>query len=290
VHALEDGEALHPRNADLAAKLRTTRSLVSEQSYFKGMEDAEVAARVSRNLLRCTRLNEINACDEALKLKPDDAQVLIAKGDALLQANRLAEAEQTYRRAKEIAPNDAKAASQFTLAQTQRQAALAQCKGGDNDGALAACQAALLRGSSEEFTIHSRLGQIYQQRNQPVLALNSYVAAEALKPGDRAIALGIVAVTDANPRRDAVTLAARGSALITLQRGREALAALKQAQTLSPSMPDLKSQISRAENLARTEPAATPASVVAGSAAVAANSPAISSRRYSNTAEPSRSH
>jgi tetratricopeptide (TPR) repeat protein len=287
VHALEEGEALHPRNPDLTAKLRTTRSLVSEQSYFAGLEEAEVAARVSRNLLRCTRLNDLNACDEALKLKPNDAPVLIAKGDALLQSNRPAEAELVYRRAKELAPGDAKAATQLAAAQAQRQAALAQCKSGDGDGALQACQAALLRGAADEFTIHSRLAQLHQQRNQPGPALASYIAADSLHGGDRAVALGIVAVTDANPRRDAVTLAARGSALLTLRRGREALAALKQAQALAPSMPDLKARIAKAQGMARSEPAATNPS---GDVQIAANTAATPVRRYSNIAEPGRSH
>jgi hypothetical protein len=85
VHTLEDGEALHPRNGELQAKLRTTRSLVSEQHYFAGREQAEMAAKLARNRLRCTRLNDLNACDEALKLKPDDAE-LLASAQAQRQA------------------------------------------------------------------------------------------------------------------------------------------------------------------------------------------------------------
>ncbi len=292
VHALEAGEALHPRSPDLAAKLRTTRSLVSEQSYFAGLEDAEVAARVSRNLLRCTRLSDLNACDEALKLKPNDAKVLIAKGDALLQSNRPAEAELNFRRAMELAPGDSAAATQLAAAQAQRQAALSQCQRGDGDAALQSCQAALLRGAADKFTIHSRLAQLYQQRNQPGPALASYIAADALHGGDRGVALGIVAVTDANPRKDAVTLAARGSALLTLGRGREALAALKQAQTLAPSMPDLKARIAKAQTLARSQPAAagTPGTAGSSDVRVAASEAATPTRRYSNAAEPGRSH
>jgi tetratricopeptide (TPR) repeat protein len=294
VHALEAGEALHPRSPDLVAKLRTTRSLVSEQSYFAGLEEAEVAARVSRNLLRCTRLSDLNACDEALKLKPNDAQILIAKGNALLQSNRPAEAELNFRRAKELVPGDSAIETQLATAQAQRQAALAQCQRGDGDAALQSCQAALLRGATDEFTIHSRLAQLYQQRNQPGPALASYIAADALHGGDRAVALGIVAVTDANPRKDAVTMAARGSALLTLGRGREALAALKQAQALAPSMPDLKARIAKAQTLTRRESAPANSSVDAGSrdgsTQVAVSGTAAPARRFSNTAEPGRSH
>jgi tetratricopeptide (TPR) repeat protein len=288
VHTLEDGEALHPRSAELAAKLRTTRSLVNEQAYFAGKEEAEMAAKVSRNLLRCSKLGDLNACDEALKLKPHDVEILLGKGDALLKASRPAEAEQVYRRAKQVAPDNARAATQFTAAQTQRQSALSLCQKGSGDDALQACQGALLPGSDDEFVIHSRMALLYQQRNQPAPALASYIAANAVKPGDRGVALGIVALTDASPRNDAMALAARGSALLTLKRGQEAVAALRQAQSLSPALPEIRAQIAQAQKLAATGSArVAPAGVSppgTGSAAVAQVS------KYSNAAEASRSH
>ena len=155
--------------------------------------------------------------------------------------------------------------------------------------------AALLRGAADEFTIHSRLAQLYQQRNQPGPALASYIAADTLHGGDRGVALGIVAVTDASPRKDAVTLAARGSALLTLGRGREALAAMKQAQALAPSMPDLKARIAKAQALARSQPAAAADSTGNSASAdtstrIARDSRGTPGRRYSNVSEPGRSH
>ena len=278
VHTLEDGESIHPRNTELQTKLRTTRSMVSEQDYFAGKEEAELAAKVSRNLLRCNKLGDLNACDEALKLKPDDVEILLSKGDALVKASRPAEAEQVYRRAKQAAPDNAKVATQLAAAQAQRLAMLSQCQKGSGDAALQACQSALMQGSDDEFTIQSRMALLYQQRNQPAPALASYIAANAVKPGDRGVALGIVALTDASAANDAMAFAARGSALITLKRGREALAALKQAQSLAPAMPDLRAQIAHAQKLVATEPAPAVVAQVA------------QARTYSNAAEPSRSH
>ena len=294
VHALEEGQALHPGNASLAAKLRTTRSLVSEQGYFAGLEQAEVAARVSRNLLRCSRLGDLTACDEALKLKPDDVEILIAKGDAQLKANKPADAEQTYKRAKQLAPDNAKANAQLAVAHGQRLAALSSCQTGSDDAALAACQSALQRGADDEFTVHTRVAQIYQQRNQPGPALTSYIAANSLKRGDRNVALGIVALTDSGAHRDAVTWAARGAALLTLNRGSEALAALRQAQTLAPGMPELRAQLAQAETLAKREKPRVAAPAGGASATLVADAgsavPAAPARRYSNLAEPSRSN
>jgi predicted Zn-dependent protease len=296
VHTLEAGEAIHPRNSELTAKLRTTRSLVSEQHYFEGMEQAEVAARVSRNLLRCSKLGDINACDDALKLKPNDPDILLAKGDALLQASKPADAELIYRKAKQVAPDNPKITAQLAAAQAQRQAFLSSCQKSDGDTALQACQAALQRGADDEFAVHSRMAQLYQQRNQPAPALASYIAADALKRGDRSVALGIVALTDANPRKDAVALAARGSALLTLKRGTEALASLRQAQGLAPAMPDLRAHIANAQALANAEAkqrVAAPATGSLTSVQVAqANelTAAARARTYSNAAEASRSN
>jgi tetratricopeptide (TPR) repeat protein len=286
VHTLEDGEAMHPRNSELQAKLRTTRSFVNEQDYFEGKEQAELAAKASRNLLRCTKLDDVNACDEALKLKPDDVEILLAKGDALLKASRLAEAELSYRRALQVAPDNTRVTTQLAAAQAQRQASASQCQKGSGDDALRACQSVLSPGSPDEFSIHSRIALLYQQRNQPAPALASYIAANALKPGDRGVALGIVAITDVNARNDAVALAARGSALLTLNRGKEALASLRQAQSLQPAMPDLRAQIARAELLASRQTSLQPTA-----AAASASAPAVQvARNYSNAAEPTHSH
>jgi tetratricopeptide (TPR) repeat protein len=147
----------------------------------------------------------------------------------------------------------------------------------------------LLRGAEDEFLVHTRVAQINQQRNQPAAALTSYIAANALKPGNRNVALGIVALTDAVSHRDAVAWAARGSALMTLNRGADALAALKQAQSLAPSMPDLRAQIAQAEKLARSQGRARDAGADAVRVAQSAP-PAAPARRYSNSAEASRSN
>jgi tetratricopeptide (TPR) repeat protein len=289
VHELEDGEEAHPRSPELQAKLRTTRSLVSEESYFAGLEQAEVAARVSRNLLRCSKLGDLNACDEALKLKPNDVDILTAKGDAQLAAGKPADAEQTYSRARQFGPDNAKVAAQLMTAQAQRAAALSTCQKGADDAALAACQAALLRGADDEFTVNTRLAQLYQQRNQPASALAAYIAANTLKRGDRNVALGIVALTESGAHRDAVAWAARGAALLTLKRGTEARAALKQALALAPAMPDLRSEIAQAEAIARTETKTPPPDRGAESPTRVAETVAPPAKKYSNEAAASRS-
>ena len=292
VHTLEDGKTIHPRSTDLQAKLRNVRSLVNEQDYFEGKEQAELAAKLSRNQLRCTKLGDVAACDEALRLKPDDIEMLLGKGDALVKTSRPADAELVYRRAQQRAPDDARITTQLTAARTQRQSLLERCEKGSDDAALQACQGALSKGAEDEFSLHSRIALLSRQRGELAPALTSYIAAHQLRPGDRGVALGLVALTEGNAHSDAVALAARGSALITLRRGSEALAALRQAQTLAPSMPELQARIAQAKQLASAQPpSAAPATLPALATSNDTPAPRVAQARiYTNAAEPTRSH
>jgi Flp pilus assembly protein TadD len=106
VDTLETLQEAHPRNAEVSAKLRDVRSLVTEQTYIEGLTQSAEVAKLARNQLRCTRLADITACEDALRSKPDDVQLLLAQGDALVQANRPAEAVTAYRRAAQLKSGD----------------------------------------------------------------------------------------------------------------------------------------------------------------------------------------
>jgi tetratricopeptide (TPR) repeat protein len=106
VGVLEAVQQSHPRNIELSAKLRDVRSLVTEQTYIEGLTQAAEVAKLARNQLRCTRLADVSACEDALKSKPDDVQLLLAKGDALLQGNRPAEAVTAYQQLSQLKPGD----------------------------------------------------------------------------------------------------------------------------------------------------------------------------------------
>src|SRR5262249_22074731 len=106
VAVLEAGQQGHPRSGELAGKLRDVRSLVTEQTYIEGLTQAAEGAKFQRNQLRCTRLADITACEDALKFKPDDLALLTAEGDALVQANRAADAVAAFRHAVQVKPGD----------------------------------------------------------------------------------------------------------------------------------------------------------------------------------------
>ena len=106
VAILESAQEDFPRNSELSGKLRDVRSLVTEQTYIEGLTQAAESAKFSRNLLRCTKLGDVTACEDALHSKPDDVPLLLAKGDALMQANRIADAVTAYQHVSQLKPND----------------------------------------------------------------------------------------------------------------------------------------------------------------------------------------
>jgi tetratricopeptide (TPR) repeat protein len=255
--ALEAGEEMHPHSNELERKLRDVRSMVTEQHYFEGLGEAEESAKLQRNLLRCTKLADLAACDEALKIRPDDLQILLSKGDALLQGNHAADAVIVYRRASVVSPGNEAIKMKVATAQVQRQSLVSQCENGSGAAAVEACDAALLHGAEDEFEIDRREGILLQSVNEPEQALDAYIAASVLKQDNQSVALAVVALTQSTGREDAMALQALGAALLTLGRPTDALAALTQAQTLTPTLPGIGSQIEKARRLALLAPQRT---------------------------------
>jgi Flp pilus assembly protein TadD len=290
VHLLEEGQKYNPFNPTLQSSLRRARNMVKEDHYLKGVDQAEASARLNRNIERCSRESEVSACDEVLSQQPNNAKMLIAKGDALMKAHRSAEAWKAYIRASELAPNDTALNGKLQALRSQRQALLKRCTDGDGDAALQACKSVLVKGAPNEFETTVRMALLQQSSNQASQALDSYIAANSLRHGDKGVALAILALLQSTQRKDAIALAARGSSLVTLGRAHEALAPLRQAKALEPELPDIDQQIKTAEALARTESTVhkeRPTQV----AAVSAEAETLPEpQNFSNVAEATRSN
>jgi tetratricopeptide (TPR) repeat protein len=303
VRVLEAGEALHPNSRSLQTQLRTARTMLSEQHYFDELDRAAQSAKIERNRLRCQKLGDIAACDEALQAAPNDAGLVIAKADALAQTNRPVEAIPLYRHAAELDPQAAGIGAKLAAAESQRQTLLSQCQSESAEPALRACQLALLPGAGDEFSIYKRKGILLQQMDEPLRALDSFIAAGLLRGDDEMVARAIVSLTDSTGRNDAVAFAARGRALLALNRGAEAVEALVQARSLLPDMSGTEAPLAAAEELAKSEarhkkppvtqpPAqpSTPAPVVAATASAVEAAPQEVKRTYSNDSLATRSH
>jgi tetratricopeptide (TPR) repeat protein len=281
IHVLEEADKAHPRSADVQKRLRTARSFVSERQFFEGLDKAEAEARLSRNQLRCTRFGDVQACDDALAQKPDDLAIAIAKADALAKQNRLEDALAAYNRAATLSPGNKDIAARIETIQVQRRSLQQRCMTGDGEAALAACQSVLSRDAPDEFDVTRRIAILHQTANQSSRALDAYIAANSLRRGDKSVALAIVALVDSTGRSDAVALAARGSSLVTLGRAREAIASLKQAETLAPGLPDVANLMAAAERLLKQEERMRESQRVAA----AAQRPAVAESKSSEGAQ-----
>jgi tetratricopeptide (TPR) repeat protein len=86
-------------------RLLELRSLAEEQAWSEGRRAPSSATGDAEWVLaqaRCTRLSGaagLAACEQALRLRPEDASTLAARGDHLFTLGRAAEAEETYRAA-----------------------------------------------------------------------------------------------------------------------------------------------------------------------------------------------
>jgi tetratricopeptide (TPR) repeat protein len=290
VHVLEEGEKYNPHNPYLQYYLNRAHNMQKGEQYLEGLDKAEVAGRLSRNKLRCTRFGELAACDVVLNEQPDNVEIVLAKADALAKENRTEEAMAAYKRASQLAPNNTVVAANLQALQSQRQA---RCTSGNGEEALQACMASLVKGAPNEFDITLRIAILEQSTNQPLQALDSYIAANSLRHGNKEVALATLALLDSTKRKDAVALAARGSSLVTLGRAGEAIAPLRQAYALAPDLPDIRRQIGSAEALARAEEARkeTEPRIAAANLATEAVAEAVPEpKAFSNAAPASRSN
>ena len=291
VHSLEEGKKYNPYNPTLLFSLRRARTKAEEEHSHEDVERAEAGARLNRTMERCTGEHEVVACDEVLSQQPNNTKILIAKGDALMKVHRPAEAWKAYLRASELKPGDTALTGKLQALRSQRQALVKRCTDGDGDAALQACKSVLVKGAPNEFEITVRMALLQESSNQASQALDSYIAANSLRHGDKGVALAILALLQSTQRKDAIALAARGSSMVTLGRAHEALAPLRQAKALEPELPDIDQQIKAAEAQARTESTVhkeRPTEVAAVSAAAEAIMPEPQS--FSNVAEATRSN
>src|ERR1700733_9517621 len=118
VSILEAGQPLHSHSSELSGKLRDVRSMVTEQTYIQGLTQAADAAKLQHYQLRCAKFSDLDACNEALKLTPNDQSLLLAKADALAQRGHADDASVIYQRIVQLNPanESAKAKLAATLA------------------------------------------------------------------------------------------------------------------------------------------------------------------------------
>jgi tetratricopeptide (TPR) repeat protein len=122
VQVLQDAPELQSRNAELQTRLRVAKSLVGEEVYFDKLDRANAEAKLKRDAFRCSTLSDLDACNEAVRIKPEDATLLIEYADALMRSKRPGEAISRYRRAAALAPDQSDIATKLNAAEVQLRA------------------------------------------------------------------------------------------------------------------------------------------------------------------------
>ena len=77
------------------------------------------AATLERDTTRCRAYAELNACYDAIRWSPGDPSLLVALGDALVRAQRPADAIRNYRRAAALAPDTRGLAAKISAAEAR---------------------------------------------------------------------------------------------------------------------------------------------------------------------------
>jgi predicted Zn-dependent protease len=152
---------LHPGNKELETRLRVARSLVGEETYFENLDRANDEAKLKRDTFRCITLSDLDACSEAVRMKPEDTTLLMAQGDALVHAKRPTEAIGRYRRAAALAPDLPDVALKISAAEAQLPAPQAPTEGGgDTSAAMVARipktvpEAPVARAVTADMSVH----------------------------------------------------------------------------------------------------------------------------------------
>ena len=77
------------------------------------------AATLQHDIERCKAHANLDECYDAIRWNPGDPELLVALGDALLRANRTADAIRTYRRAVALAPGNRYLAAKISAAEAK---------------------------------------------------------------------------------------------------------------------------------------------------------------------------
>ena len=148
----------------------------------------------------------------------DDAEFASAAGDDAVQSRRPAVAIALYRRAQRLGFRDTVSLdARIAGAEAQRRSFLSVCETKLGAAGRHACVAARLPGAADEFIVLRRLGIIDESDHENSSALESYISADRLQPGDPNIAAAILRLSATVARTDAAAQRVPGQIPLQLQ-------------------------------------------------------------------------
>lgn len=198
VDVLQEGLARTPGSEQIKKKLSLAESYLEEQQWIEKKRARQAAAadaaatqkldtETKRNMIRCTKLKgetAFKACNKALKTLPQDSTLHRSKADALMAMDRVTDAVLAYRESLRLAPDDEETSKKLSAAQAKRSTIATQCQQLKGSAALKACDAALLKGAKDEYTLQRRRGDLLLAMQREAEAEEAYRSALALHPDD----------------------------------------------------------------------------------------------------------
>ena len=193
VAVLQQGLENFPGDDTIKKKLILAESYLDEQQYIEKQKKSAAAASRSKkqdtqirlSIIRCEKLRgdaAMAACNDGLAVIPGHPELLTGRGNVWLEMDRFGNAIRDYEAALAAGPKNRMATKNLRLAQTKREVKVAQClQAGGPDG-LKACDAALMKGASDEFAVQKQRAGLLQAMGREKEAIEAYRVAKPEPP------------------------------------------------------------------------------------------------------------
>lgn len=263
VAVLQEGLENFPGDDAIKKKLILAESYLDEQQYIEKQQKSAAAASRSKkqdtqirlSIIRCEKLKgdaAMTACNDGLAVNPDHPKLLTGRGNVWLEMDRFGNAIRDYETALAADPKNREATKNLRLAQTKREIKVAQClQAGGPDG-LKACDAALMKGASDEFAVQKRRAGLLQAMGREKEAIEAYRVAAGLNPADGQIKQSLAALS---PRSETTTRQAPApSPIVSQATGASTVKPLPPPEKKSPTRPVAPASVPKKTMVAKPEP------------------------------------
>ncbi|MCF6250460.1 MAG: tetratricopeptide repeat protein [Methylococcaceae bacterium] len=161
IKVLNQGMPLFQDDAVSKSTLEEKRWVIQQQRGKRSTSNAAVRVKI----IKCTKLKgktALKACDEGLLRQPENTDLLVGRGKALLDLAppKVIDAIYSYKKALSIAPSNQDIKRKLEYAENIRQISVSACMKKSGKAALSACNRALLKGAIDEASIQARRGKL----------------------------------------------------------------------------------------------------------------------------------
>jgi tetratricopeptide (TPR) repeat protein len=178
---MEAGKSVHRSDEFTLGLIDRVLSNVTEAQSTGQTRGADVGTLVEYMVLRCTMIKNLQNCDEALAIDPENVQALAGRGDILAGDGNLAGAIQAYRNALAVSPDLAEVRGKLDNVLAERQQQVSECLAATAGAGIDTCQALLMPGEPDAYDIYSKIGSLQLAAGNLNQALDAYRDADSAR-------------------------------------------------------------------------------------------------------------